>query len=236
MVLYAMIFVFQFYYEGLFRSYLFPVLLLLFIPCIVLLCAYMYKLPLSVQRTFSFIPYTNISPIAAKDAQDSTEWRLRMWRMLLPQVRTYFFLGKGYAFTADDFYMAEESTKRGYADDVEYSMLVGDYHSGPLSVQIPLGIWGTLALLGLQFYGYRLLYRYCKYGDPDFLGINTMILAVFLSRVAFFWGIYGALPSDIPNFLGLLGLSIGINGIPKSDAETKDSTPLPSDGMPRAGF
>ena len=41
-------------------------------------------------------------PVARMDAQGSTEWRLQMWKDLVPEIPQYLLVGKGYSFSANE--------------------------------------------------------------------------------------------------------------------------------------
>jgi hypothetical protein len=90
--------------------------------------------------------------------------------------------------------------------------LVGDYHNGPLSVLLPFGMFGAIAFIWLLVAGVRVLYHNYKFGDPDYQNINTFLFGYFVAKVIFFMAVFGSLHSDLPMFLGLLGLSISLNG------------------------
>ena len=80
----ALIFL-QFFMEGMHRTRLFPILLVGIAGAMLCLIPIARKLPLSVQRTLSFLPY-DVSPVARLDASGSTNWRLRMWETAWPDV------------------------------------------------------------------------------------------------------------------------------------------------------
>ena len=60
------------------------------------------RLPLTFQRALSFLP-VNIDAGVRADAQASLDWRIEMWKALLPQVPPHLLLGKGYAITPEDY-------------------------------------------------------------------------------------------------------------------------------------
>ena len=95
---------------------------------------------------------------------------------------------------------------------MESTELVGDYHNGPLSVLLPFGMFGAIAFVWLLVAGVRVLYHNYKFGDPAYQNINTFLFAYFIAKVIFFLGVFGGLHGDLPVFLGLLGLSISLNG------------------------
>ncbi len=207
----ALLFFFQFYFEGLFRTRLAIYLLLAGVAGIVLFAPVVKHMPLSVQRSISLLP-VEIDAAARAQAEGSLEWRLEMWQILLKQVPQYFWLGKGYVIDPTDLYFATESSRRGLAKDYEGAIVSGDYHSGPLSILIPFGIFGLIAFLWFVFASIRLLYRNYVFSEEKLRMMNTFLLAYFVSRTIFYFIAFGALHSDLYMFVGVVGLSIAING------------------------
>lgn len=218
-------FVILFYLEKLWRT---RVALVLVVTALVLgatLAVVADKLPFSVQRTLSFLPL-DFDPAIKLDAENSSEWRLDMWREAVKQVPTYLFKGKGYAYTADDLYMSNFSVYSGRARNWETALLTGDYHNGPLSLLIPFGIYGLIAFLWLLLAGGRFLYKNYRDGMPELRRINALLFACFLARALFFMTIYGAIASDLAIFTGILGLSIALNVPQRSKVETQPAPDL----------
>jgi hypothetical protein len=147
------------------------------------------------------------------DAQGSLDWRIEMWKALLPQVPRHLLLGKGYAISQEDWQLIGSDSAFQNIDPAEQSLaLSGDYHSGPLSVILPLGIWGVIAFLWLVIAGIWALNHNRLHGDPALQTINTFLLTAFVAKTFVFIFVFGGLPSDIAGFAGLLGLSISLNG------------------------
>lgn len=199
-----------FYLEGLLRTRVAFWLVLTAILAGVLVIPFTNKLPLSVQRTISFLP-VRVDPIVAADAQASTDWRLEMWKALWPEIPRYLFLGKGYAINAEELELSQ-TLAHGGGSTAEVAMLAGDYHNGPLSVIIPLGIAGMVAMLWFLGASIHALYRNYLYGEPELKHINTFLFAYFLVRIILFFGVYGSLYADLAAFTGLIGFSISLNG------------------------
>jgi hypothetical protein len=173
-------------------------------------------LPVSVQRSLSTLPL-DIDPVARIDAEASSEWRLQMWAMAMPEASTYFWSGKGLSMDAREAELTTQFSRRSLTSSQEAAIMTGEYHSGPLTVLIPFGIWGMLAWIWLLAAGVRATYRNYRHGHPDLKTINTFLFAYFLARTLLFFLIYGNLYSDVADFLGLLGLSIALNhGIARS--------------------
>ena len=209
--LFVLVFLIQFYFEGLFRTRLFVILALAGVLVGAVTLPFVSKLPLSVQRSLSFLP-VEVHPAVRANTDGSTEWRIEMWKVLLPMVPQYFWIGKGYAINPSDLYLTEEAAKRGLAQDYEMSLIAGDYHSGPLSVLIPFGIFGVLGFGAFLLAGGRVMYHNYRHGDPALHSLNVFLFAYFVARVIFYLFLFGAFHSDMALFAGLIGLSIALNG------------------------
>jgi O-antigen ligase/polysaccharide polymerase Wzy-like membrane protein len=208
----GLLFLIQFYLEGLLRTRVTIVLLVGGLIVAALLVPLAGRLPLSVQRSISFLPY-NVDPAVRANAEASTQWRLEMWDVLLDDVPRYLWIGKGYAIDPTDLYFSQQAARRGVTGSgTESAMVAGDYHSGPLSILIPFGIFGVVGFLWFVTAGCRLLYRNFKASTPQTLVINRFLLSYFCAKVIFYVVGFGALHSDIAFFTGVLGLSVAING------------------------
>jgi O-antigen ligase len=224
MISFILVSVIQTYFEGMFSTRLFLALALGAILSGALLVPFVQKLPLSVQRSLSFLPL-DLNPAVRADAQASVDWRLDMWRSLLPLVPKYFIKGKGYAIGPADLYLAQEGAKRGLVKNNEVSLIAGDYHNGPLSILIPFGIFGVIGFLAVIGAGARLLYRNYRFGNPVLKGLNTFLLSYFLARFIFFLFFGGGFHADIAFFLGLVALSVSLNGCePQASAGNQEPT------------
>jgi hypothetical protein len=198
----------MFWLEGLVRSRMLPVAVLALVVCGTLLVGFSDRLPLSMQRTLSFLPL-NIDPLARGNAEASTEWRLQMWKEVLPEVPKHLILGKGLGFSAADQAAAglEEKSLGGTAG----TEVVGDYHSGPLSVIIPFGIFGAVGFLWFLAAALRVLHRNYRYGHPAYKKLNTFLFAYFAAKTFFFFVVFGGFYSELMTFTGLVGLSVSLN-------------------------
>ncbi len=170
-----------------------------------LMTAFASRMPFSIQRSLSFVPFVHVDPVARMSAEASSEWRFQMWRELVPQIPQYLLVGKGYSFSG-----SEQSQVR--FNSQESSEMVGDYHSGPLSVILTFGLFGSIAFIWFLAAGLRVVYDNYRFGDPALHCLNTFLFAYFVVRIVIFLFVFGAFNSDLPVFLGLLGLSVGING------------------------
>lgn len=202
----------QFFLEGLHRTQLMPFFVLVCLGAMVALIPLGSKLPQTFQRTLAFVPegLVHLSADARLDAQASTDWRLDMWKALLPQIPKHLLLGKGYAISMEDFAaIAVGSTFQSSDPGQQALALSNDYHNGPLSVVLPFGIWGVIGFVWFLLAGLRVLYFNFRYGDPVLHVTNTFLFANYVLACINFFG--GAFDTAMAGFTGLVGLSVCIN-------------------------
>ena len=170
------------------------------------------KLPLSVQRSLTFLPL-KLDIEAELNAQASTDWRLQIWANVLPTIPQYLILGKGLAMDAHDLEMLRTvSMNRGPEGSGGGAAMAGDYHSGPLSLIIPFGIFGVIGFIWFIGASLRALHRNNKYGDPAYGRINRFLFTYFIVKLLMFLFIVGSFYSDLVMFTGAVGFSIALNG------------------------
>lgn len=203
--------------ERLYRTRMLVVLVMVGILGIGLTLPFIQKLPFTVQRSLSFLPI-KVSDEAKLDARESSEWRLRMWQDVIPTIPQYLLIGKGYAIDAREQEMARSIAEMRGDNDAANAKVVQDYHNGPLSLLIPLGIFGVITFLWFLVAGFRLLLNNYRYGDPINARVNRFLLAYFIAKVLFFFLIFGSFPLDLSIFTGLVALSAALNGGMKQPA------------------
>jgi O-Antigen ligase len=209
----ALTFILLFWMEGLYRSRLLPLFVLSFVLAGTLVVGFSNRLPYSMQRSLSFLPL-KLNPEVVREAQASTDWRLQIWQRVIPTIPQYLLLGKGLGIDPTELAAANisQSFKMAGVSTGEGSEIAGDYHSGPLSLIIPFGIWGVIGFLWFLWASLRVLYRNYKFGSPEYTIANRFLLAYFVMRVLTYFFVFGSLYSDLITFTGLIGLSISMNG------------------------
>jgi hypothetical protein len=214
-VIFTVLFLVQFFLEGLHRTSLLPKLAVVGIVVIIALVPLTPKLPFAVQRTLTLLPIPlEISPAAQVDAKASWDWRVKMWQAVLPQVPQYLWLGKGYLISPLDYNFVmgwDASVHSAFAED-EGLALADDFHNGPLTIIIPLGIWGMIGFLWFLFVATKIFYANYRYGLPSLKIINSFLFAYFVSKAFFFLFLFGSFYDDMFKFATMLGLSISLNG------------------------
>jgi hypothetical protein len=200
-----------FLFEGLLRTRYTLALAMIGMVAAVLVIPFADKLPLSLQRTLSIFPI-NVNPIARYEAEASTEWRVQMWKVVMPLVPEYLWLGKGVGIAGTDLTSTSDATRQGFLSSQEEAMLSGNYHNGPLTVLIPFGIWGAIGWLWFLGAAIRALYLNYRYGEESIKTINTFLLAFFVAKTVLFFAVFGDFRSDFSIFVGVVGLGVALNG------------------------
>lgn len=231
-ILLLLVFACQFWFERVYRKTIGPVLILGLLLILVATTAFIDLMPLSVQRAFSFLPMERIDPRARMDALSTLDWRLNMWKVLIPEIPKYLLVGKGYGFSGSDYYLTQEAVKRGMLSQWEDTLVNGNYHNGILTLLIPFGIWGFGAFSWFIGSSLVVLVRNFRYGRPDLQVINTFLLGYFVARLLFYIVFYGQFDSDLAQFTGIIGLSVSLNGgvsLPQTEpAAVLEETQVPA--------
>lgn len=216
-----------FYFEGLLRSRLMPIALIGTLVTGCLIVSFSDRLPLSVQRCLALFP-VKISPVARMSAEASSDWRIEMWKSLLPEIPRYLFLGKGLTFDNNDMASYLTLGNEQVGGDVGGGMnLAADYHNGPLSIIIPFGIWGVLGFLWFVGASIRVLWKNYRYGEDDLHKINTLLLGYFVAKTIMFMFVFGGMYSDLVGFAGIVGFSISLNrGVAAKTAPVIERSPV----------
>ncbi len=210
-ILFGLLFLTQFWFERLLWTRIFLLVVLGAVLGGTILVGFAERMPLSVQRSLSFLPI-NVHPAARQDAQGTLDWRLQMWKVVLPEVPHYLWLGKGYTFSGADFVLMQEAIRRGMFTAYEDTLVSGNYHNGPLTLLIPFGLPGALAFLAFLWGGGRVLLGNYRHGPPELQRVNTFLIAYFAARLIFFLVFYGQFDLDLMVFTGTVGLSLALNG------------------------
>jgi len=108
-------------------------------------------MPFSIQRALSWVPFAEISSLAKMDAADSVQWRVEVWKYSLSHWREFFWIGRG--FTVD---LSEIQALSLMNDLILQAYLGHNYHSGPVSLLLDLGVPGfvtgtTFLIMSVRF-------------------------------------------------------------------------------------
>ena len=161
------------FYQGGGLSLLFSCIAGIFMILVLALVNVTFPLPGNIQRSLSFLPGTWDKTIV-QGAEDSTEWRVEMWKEAL--LTDYWIhnkvLGDGLGFTQAELQWMSSFEKKSIGGAVgsgkltmqqEHMMLTGCYHSGPVSAIRVVGYAGLLvflaAMIRLAVHAHRQIMR-----------------------------------------------------------------------------
>jgi len=236
-------FIMMFFLEKLHRTPLMLVLILLGSTLMVAVVPLAHKLPWTFQRSLAFLPL-DLDADAVADAQDSTEWRLKMWQALLPQIPPHLLLGKGLAFSSAEYdemmtgnIILQHMAERFDASEGSLA-LANDFHNGMISLIIPFGIWGVITVVWFLFAGIWVMWRNMKYCRPELKVPCQFLFVMYFYEAAYFISCVGGLQiaSELAYFIGFLGLSIALNGgvcQPAWEEQEARATVIPFRALPR---
>jgi len=174
-------------------------------------------LPLAYQRSLSVLPGIKVNVSASRDALQTSDWRIEMWRKMLPMIPKYALIGRGVGFDLREAYGAftlssDQTTKH------EFFIATHNYHNGPLWAAIDLGGTGAILLFGFMIasigrYGRRSRWSYSPFLGAVYPVVYSAVLVSFIS----FLGIYGDYQSVSHMALSVAILEvISKNGTPAS--------------------
>jgi len=210
-MLFSLTFAALFFIEGLHRTRYLPILLSVALVGGAIVLPQADRLPRSAQRALSFLP-GRFDAIAVESAKATVEWRVDMWKQVLPEVPKHLFCGKGYLLDPNELYLISHAERQFQSEALSGTILAGDYHNGPLSILIPFGIYGMIAFLWFLVAGACVLHCNFRFGNPAHHSVNALLLAAFVARAFFFFVGFGSLHSDMFYFVGLLGFGVALNG------------------------
>ena len=204
--------------EGLHRTRLAIALVIGVILASVAIVPLASRMPLSIQRTLAFLPI-EVSPVARADALASSEWRLKMWKVVWLEVPKHLLLGKGTSLSPTDMYLAGEALRRGQAEEFETALVAGDYHNAPLTLVIQFGLWGIAAFLWFVIASWRVLYRNYAFSPPELKTVNRFLFGFFITICVCFLFLTGSFAEHFYVFTGIVGFSVSLNGGMRSNSQ-----------------
>ena len=180
-----------------------PRLIVLFVAgglglCVVYLFA--RELPNSIQRAVSWLPGIDVNVYARSDAEQTVEWRLRLWQEALRYFPDYWLIGKGFSYNARDMMAAFQNI---YQDDLKWALVVGSYHNGWLSMVLCTGIIGTALCLTILI---APVLRHWKkqqapWNNNQLKRFHGVFLAAILANALVFLVVYGDVHASFPFIL-----------------------------------
>jgi hypothetical protein len=169
-------------------------------------------LPLTAQRALSFLP-GKWDPAAMEDAEDSAEWRYYMWDVVL-STDTYIhnkLLGDGFGFKDYELKIMQQQDSSDSAfvgaPRQEAFLIVGDYHSGPLSAIRYAGVVGLVLYLSLLIVSARYAWNIVRRSrGTDYLPLALLVGIPAIYEPFNYVFIFGEFDAGFPTTIFLCGM------------------------------
>lgn len=190
---------------------------------LVLLAAVADQLPVALQRAVSWIPGAEVSYEARRSATDSVNWRLAIWLLVLAEIPTYLWIGRGIAYAGSEYAAAAGANLM--AGEANWAIVAGYYHNGALSLLILFGLAGILVGLALTLCAcvrhVRLTRR--TWAEGRLRHYHRILTSWLVVQVVFYWIVYGDVQVSFPPFFFTLALleAIAWEGRPLAPGETR---------------
>ena len=172
------------------------------------------EMPLSIQRSMSFIPGDWDSDVI-QDAEGSLDWRFEMWEVALFEegVIENKVFGDGFGFSARELDLAQAMSsedgrvKMSPEDMQEYFLVSGDLHSGPITAVRFVGWAGLFFFTLLSIYLARCYWKLCRrvYNTPLWMPVVFMGIPWIFFPFKYIV-LYGDYAHNVPPFIVAAGL------------------------------
>lgn len=203
---------------------------------LVLLQGTVIQLPYAAQRALSFLP-GNWDYMAKLEAQNSTEWRVEMWKTMMASNKYIEnkWLGDGFGFTKGQLQIMAANAQTGSSvDQRENLMINGNVHSGPITTIRYAGYVGlTIYMILLFIVAWRAvtLIRLSK-GTPFFACALFFGLPAIYHPLNFVL-IFGAFDLDLPTSIINVGLLRMLDNSLEAYAQKSKSTEVSLQPTPK---
>ncbi|MFH0909277.1 MAG: hypothetical protein V1929_10980 [bacterium] len=177
------------------------------------------ELPLSFQRSLSWIPFIQLSPEATLDASGTISWRFDVWRLMLEEIPKYLLLGKGFAFSASD--LPTFFNGQHLMNSNDFVMTSRNYHNGMLSLLLDLGAAGFACGVGFSIAALRMQWKNLNsaWHDTTLGHFHRVMFACFVAQIV----VYFVLAGGATSFVGFFVYFIVMEGLVAADKKTADA-------------
>lgn len=158
-------------------------------------------LPLSVQRGLSWVPFSDITWDAELSATRTIQWRFMVWARAMEMLPDCWLVGRGFTFNQSHLLWLPLSAT--LHRNVEWALITHNYHSGPISLLIDLGLPGLLLGSALIVGGFIKHYRRLSqpWADTGLARLHSVLLASYAVDVLRFYFVMGDASLYIVAFL-----------------------------------
>ncbi|MEM1158906.1 MAG: hypothetical protein AAF649_00345 [Verrucomicrobiota bacterium] len=159
-----------------------------------------YKLPLSMQRSLSFLP-GKWDPVIIQNVEGSDDFRQAMHDIYWPKygLRAPWF-GDGFAMSKDAIINSDELGHEGFIERKQF-------HEGTISIYDSVGVIGIIGTLWLIFSVWKIVYRNRDKLKPEFITpLQAYAIMLFFVAPFSFIVVYGDMRNFFPGLTFLAAL------------------------------
>ena len=176
-------------------------------------------LPLSVQRSLSWLPFVPVSSLALTDASDSTAWRVEVWKYSMQYWKTYAWVGRGFTVSLSDIFALSTLNKM-----ITTAFAGHNYHSGPISMLLDLGVVGFIT-------GSAVLLSSARYALNPLTGETSLFLqrmyTLYRAKMIYLVVSYYAFFGDVKNSFVFVFINLAILESIRASVESGKASTAP---------
>jgi hypothetical protein len=163
-------------------------------------------LPKAHQRMLSVVPLANVAQDVSMDAAGTVTWRIKVWKEAIGMIPDYLWLGKGFAFSADEHLSRAALFSEAYA--TRWAIVQTAFHQGVLSLLVGTGLAGFIAGTGVLL-GTSLRHNQAKkreWNDEKLQRMHNVMFSYFVSQVIIYVFVYGDVQVSFPRLFLYAGI------------------------------
>jgi hypothetical protein len=216
---------------------------LMFLLTYVFLLVFARHLPMTFQRSLSFIPFMNVALEAKVSGLSTLGWRFEVWEAALRLIPQYFWVGRGFAFSSADVTSFSARTL-DVSSSVDITLLTGNYHNGLINLIVDLGIFGFLAGMGFVFFAIRAERKNLRrnWTNPMLKNFHLVAFAGFMAHFIVYIVLGGGLNHIMTLFLwvlimeGLVRTDLRLEALKEAEEHPVEQKPIWPGRRPPTSF
>lgn len=197
---------------------------------LVLVSGKVRSLPFGVQRVLSVLP-VEVSAAARADAENSTEWRVEMWKLALTTDRYIQnkTLGDGFGFSAAEMKAVLDAAQgyNGFENSQDQMLAQGSYHGFHVETIRFTGVVGLLAAIFLMVVAFRKAMQLIRFyrGSSMFAPV-AFICIPFVIYPLWSMLVFGSYRAEFPQFIVTVGLLKWLDNLRLSQLAARAAEPV----------
>jgi hypothetical protein len=209
---------------------------------VLLMSGSLRELPFGVQRVLSILP-VDVSSAAKADAEDSTRWRVEMWKLALGTDRYIHnkLWGDGFAINSREMQAILDQMQGVATDSIssqDRMLAQGSYHGFHVETIRFTGIFGLICAVVMMVVAFRKALRLVRaYRHHELFPYVVYICIPFAIYPFWAMAIFGSYRTEFPQYLAMAGMLKMLENLRRSEAAVPvartEAPPMPGSRMGR---